>query len=170
MTRLEATAALHLSHPLTAGNFWREEREGTCDSNNAGQAHVALYAENSVTVTVEPSKPPFTASTRDVAATHDGSSTFTFEVLFSEELHDDFSYKTLQDHAFTVTEGEVVKARRLVKFNNARWEISVRPDSNGAVTIVLPPTTGCEADGAICTDDGRMLYGRLEPTVAGPGG
>ena len=40
----------------------------------------------------------------------------------------------------------------------------------GAVTIVLPATTDCEVDGAICTGDGRMLSERVKLIVSGPGG
>ncbi|MDE0604638.1 MAG: SwmB domain-containing protein [bacterium] len=110
-----------------------------------------------------------TASAHDAPGDpHDGSTTFTFELRFSE--HFSLSYRTLRDHAFTVTGGEVVKARRLEQGSNVRWEISVTPDGNGDVTIVLPATTDCEADGAICTGDGRMLSERLEIMVPGPGG
>ena len=115
---------------------------------------------------------PLTAGAHDVPGSHDGSATFTFELRFSEQIP--LSYVTLRDHAFTVTGGEVTKARRLEPGNsagkNVRWEISVTPDGNGAVTIVLPPTTDCEAEGAICTGDGGMLSNRLEITVPGPGG
>ena len=111
---------------------------------------------------------PLTASAHDVPAAHDGGTTFTFELRFSETPADGFSYKTLRDHAFTVTGGEVVKARRLEKGKNVRWEISVSPDGDGPATIVLPVTTDCDADGAVCTDDGRMLSERLEVTVPGP--
>ena len=109
-----------------------------------------------------------TASAHDVHTAHDGSTTFTFEVRFTETPREGFGYKTLRDHAFTVTGGEVAKARRLEKGKNVRWEISVTPDGNGAVTIVLPATTDCDADGAVCTDDGRMLSNRLDVTVPGP--
>ena len=112
----------------------------------------------------------FTASAHDVSAAHDGSTTFTFELRFSETPRKGFSYKIMRDHAFTVTSGDVVKARRLEKGKNVRWEISVRPDGDGTVTIVLPATTDCDADGAVCTDDGRMLSNRLDVTVPGPGG
>ena len=108
-----------------------------------------------------------TACARDVPASHDGSTSFTFELRFSEEFS--ISYKTLRDHAFTVTGGEVVKARRLERPGNIRWEISVRPSSDAVVTIVLPATEDCEAEGAICTGDGRMLSNRVELTVGGPG-
>ena len=111
-----------------------------------------------------------TASAHGVPASHDGSAAFTFRLHFSEPPADGFSYRTLRDHAFTVMGGEVVKARRLEQGKNVRWEITVRPDGNGTVTIVLPVTTDCTDDGAICTEDGRKLSSRLELTVSGPGG
>ena len=61
---------------------------------------------------------------------------------------------------FTVEGGKVTGARRLVKGSNIGWEIVVKPDSNGDVTITLPAATDCDAQGAICTDDGRMLSNR----------
>ena len=109
---------------------------------------------------------PLTATIHDAPDSHDGQSKFTFELRFSEQFG--LSYKTLRDHAFTVAGGEVVKARRLEKGKNVRWEIHVRPDSANDVTIVLPATTDCVAQGAVCTEDGRMLSSRLELTVAGP--
>ena len=115
-------------------------------------------------------KPPLTAQFLDTPGSHDGQSEFTFELRFSETPRRGFSYKTLLDHAFTVTGGEVVRARRLEPGQNVRWEIPVSPDSNAAVTIVLPATTDCEAEGAICTGDGRPLSERVELTVSGPNG
>ena len=53
---------------------------------------------------------------------------------------------------------------------NIRWEIHVEPASNADVTVVLPVTADCDAQGSICTDDGRMLSNRLELTITGPGG
>ena len=111
----------------------------------------------------------FTASAHDVPAAHDGGATFTFELRFSEEPMEDFSYKTLRDSAFTVTSGDVTKARRLAPPSNIGWEIHVTPDGDGAVTVALPITTDCAAPGAVCTGDRRPLSGRLELTVSGPG-
>ena len=122
-----------------------------------------------VTVTRAAPSPPLTASIHSEPVSHDGQAEFTFELRFSENL-EGFSYSTLRDHAFTVTGGEVVKARRLESGKNIRWEIHVTPDSSVAVTIVLPATTDCEAEGAICTGDGRMLSEPLELIVSGPGG
>ena len=113
--------------------------------------------------------PPLTASTVSVPTSHTGSGEFRFRIAFSEEFS--LSYKTLRDdHVFTVEGGKVTGARRLVKGSNIGWEIVVEPDSNGDVTIVLPATTDCNAQGAICTGDGRPLSNRLEITVSGPGG
>ena len=109
---------------------------------------------------------PLTALIENAAASHDGESVFTFELRFSEEFG--ISYKTLRDHAFTVTGGTVKKAQRLEQGSNIGWRITVRPNSDGAVTIILPITEDCEAQGAICTEDGRKLSHRLELTVGGP--
>ena len=119
-------------------------------------------------VTNDTASAPLTASAHNAPNSHDGSASFTFELRFSEEFS--ISYRTLRDHAFTVTGGEVVKARRLESGRNLKWEISVRPDGNGAVTITLPVTTDCEDEGAICTGDGRKLSSRVELTVGGPDG
>ena len=112
---------------------------------------------------------PLTARTAGAPAQHDGAA-FTFELHFSETPADGFSYKTLRDHAFTVTGGEVVKARRLERGKNVRWEITVRPDGDGTVTIVLPVTEDCASNHAICTEDGRPLSNRLQIAVPGPEG
>ncbi len=79
-------------------------------------------------------------------------------------------YKTLRDHAFTVIGGTVTNARRLAPPGNVRWEISVLPNSNDGVTVVLPVTRDCGDQGAICTGDGRMLSAEVRLTVAGPAG
>ena len=110
---------------------------------------------------------PLTAVIENPAPSHDGENAFTFELRFSEEFA--ISYKTLRDYAFTVTGGTVKKAKRLEQGSNVAWRITVRPGSNSDVSIVLPETTNCDDQGAICTGDGRMLSSRLELTVSGPG-
>ena len=113
--------------------------------------------------------PPLTAEFDEATPqTHDGRTPFTFELRFSEEF--ELSYVTLRDHAFTVTGGTVTKARRLDRPSNIRWEITVVPASNADVSVVLPVTTDCDDQGAICTADGGMLSNRNELTVAGPSG
>ena len=111
----------------------------------------------------------FTASVSVVPESHDGSTVFTFELRFSETPRKRFSYKIMRDLAFTVTGGEVTGARRLAPRSNVGWEITVTPSGDGPVTIVLPVTTDCTAEGAICTEDRRPLSNRLEITINGPG-
>ena len=96
-------------------------------------------------------QPALTARTSQVPGSHDGNNSFTFELHFSEEFY--LSYKTLRDYAFTVTGGEVVKARRLNPPSSVGWEITVQPDGDGTVAIVLPIPTHCAPAGAICTED-----------------
>ena len=111
---------------------------------------------------------PLTASLHNVAQSHDGSTVFTFELHFSEEFN--LSYLVLRDYAFTVEGGTVTRATRIDKGVNIKRKIHIQPDGNGDVTIVLPVTTDCEAEGAICTENGRPLSNRLELVVSGPDG
>ena len=117
---------------------------------------------------VEAAPSPLTAEAHDKPHSHDGHTAFTFELRFSEEPKKSLSYRSLRDHAFTVTEGDVTNARRLERRNNARWEITVKPAGDGDVSIILPPTTDCEAEAAICTPDEKKLSNRVEFTVYGP--
>ena len=59
-----------------------------------------------------------TASSHEVPSAHDGETVFTFELHFSEEF--DLSYQVLRDHAFTVTGGQITKAKRLDRGRAAR--------------------------------------------------
>ena len=104
--------------------------------------------------------------------THDGSTELKFDIRFSEELHATFSYRTLRDHAFVVTGGEVRKAQRLQRepLSNIPWRIAVQPGVDGDVTVVLPATTDCDVQGAIYTGDERKLFNRTELTVPRPAG
>ena len=131
--------------------------------------HETLTSAATVAVASAPS--PLTAAIHDAPESRDGSDKFTFELRFSEDPKEDFSYKTLRDHAFTVTRGTVAGARRLdggSDTRNIKWEISVTPDSNADVTVELPATTDCDAQGAICAEDGTMLSSPLKFTVKGP--
>ena len=124
---------------------------------------------SAATVAVAAAPVPLTVSvTVSAPASHDGSSEFTFEIEFSEEFG--ISYRTLRDHAFNVTGGTVERAQRTDKPSNIPWLITIKPQGNGDVTIELPATTDCNADGAICTGDGRKLSNSLSFTVSGPGG
>ena len=106
---------------------------------------------------------PLTASFSDMPASHTGAE-FTFGLEFSEEP--DVGYQTLRDEAFTVTGGDVRRARRQQQGSNQAWTIHVEPASaTDTVKITLPETTDCNAGGAICTDDDRPLSHSLSATV-----
>ena len=137
-----------------------------CDAQGAICTEDDTMLSSPLEFTVE--GPPLTASFESVPTSHNGSGEFRFRIAFSEEFS--LSYKTLRDdHVFTVEGGKVTGARRLVKGSNIGWEIVVSPDSNGDVTITLPVTEDCDAQGAICADGDKKLSSRLERTVSGPG-
>ena len=111
---------------------------------------------------------PLTASAHDAPSFHNGQDAFTFELRFSADPKPDFSYRTVRDHAFTVTGGSVTYVRRLEPGKNVRWEITVTPSTSDAVVIALNATTDCSAQGAICTEDGGKLSGGLLLAVPSP--
>ena len=101
-------------------------------------------------VAAEPAD-PLTASFSNMPASHNGSSVFTFDLAFSENV--DAGYARIRDDAFNVSGGNITKAQRNTQGSNQSWTITVQPDGNGAVSITLPQTTDCDATGAICTHD-----------------
>ena len=157
-----ATSSTYTLSDADVGKTIKVRATFTDDAGNDEQ----LTSAATGAVAAEVVNPPLTASARNVPSSHDGSATFLFELRFSEEFP--LSYVTLRDHAFTVTGGTVVGVRRLDQPGNIRREISVSPDSNGDVTVVLPATTDCEAVGAICTEDGRRLSSSTSAIVSGP--
>ena len=67
------------------------------------------------------STPDLTATAPDVPLSHDGGSTFTLELAFSEDVP--LGYRTLRDDAFTVVGVSVLRAHRLDPPNYIRWRI-----------------------------------------------
>ena len=161
----EIAGATNATHPLADADKGKAVKVRVSFTDDAGNAET-LTSTATAAVAAKPT--PLTAEFRDTPSSHDGRKAFTFELRLSE--HFGMSYKTLRDHAFAVTGGEVTNARRLEQGSNVRWEIKVKPDGDGGVTVVLPKTADCNAQGAICTGDGRKLSNRTELTVNGPGG
>ena len=108
-----------------------------------------------------------TAAFQDLPDSHNGSTAFTFRVLFSEDVG--ISYVNMRDDAFSLSEGDVTGARR-VDGRNDLWEITVEPDDNSDVGITLPANRSCTTTGAICTrgDSPRQLTNSPTATVTGP--
>ena len=106
-----------------------------------------------------------TAAFANMPADHNGSN-FTFQLHFSENVN--AGYTQIRDHTFTVDGGSIGNAYRQTQGSNQGWNVEVDPTGNGEVTITLPETTDCDATGAICTDDDRMLSHATSALVAGP--
>ena len=154
-----ATGSSHTLAEADAGKAIKVRVSFTDDDGNAEN----LTSEATTAV----ARPPLTATVHDKPSSHDGSNAFTFELRFTENI-EDLSYTTLQEHGFTVTGGSVSNVRRQEPGKNVKWEITFQPSSDAGVTIVLPITTDCAAQGAICTSDGRKLSSRVELTISGP--
>ena len=110
-----------------------------------------------------------TASFANVPAEHGGggeANRFSFDLSFSENPK--VGYRTLRDHAFTVSGGDVKKAKRKVRGNNQSWTIIVEPDGWGDVSLTLPGNRACSASNAVCTSDGRQLSNSPSATISGP--
>ena len=97
---------------------------------------------SAATDAVAPAPAPLTATFTDVPAQHAGAGeTFTFGLTFSEHVAG-LSFKTLRDAAFSVTNGQVTRARRQTPGSNQGWTITVEPDSHAALTVTLPGRVG----------------------------
>ena len=108
---------------------------------------------------------PLTAEFQDAPAAHNGEDAFTVRIAFSEAVA--VSYRTLRDHALEVTGGRVTRAKR-VDGRSDLWRITIAPDGDAGVNVVLPVTDSCDAQGAVCTGDGGPLSNRVELTIPGP--
>ena len=161
----EIEGATGSTYTLTDSNEGKAIKVKVTFTDDAGHEETLTSAATSE-VAAAPS--PLTVSLENSPASHNGTDAFSLVIRFSEQFR--LSYKTLRDHAFTVTGGTVTGAVRAEKGSNIGWTITIQPNSNADVTIVLPVTTDCGTPGAICTGDGRMLSTRLELTVSGPSG
>ncbi len=137
---------------------------GVSDSNGGSDSIAVTINITDVEETEENS---LTAVFENMPSSHDGSTLFTFNVRFSEDVA--IGYVNMRDHAFDVTNGDVEAVRR-INGSSAYWEITVDPDDNSDVTIVLEVNRACNVVGAICTSDEKRLSTRLEDTVSGPDG
>ena len=118
-------------------------------------------------VYVQPPEPLYGGFDEDtVPESHDGSTAFTFQIHFNKPPN--LGWEAVRDHVLDVTGGDVTGARRTTSGSNIRWEITVQPDGNDEVTLVLPITTDCDDQGAVCTSSEKMLSNKSSVTIAGP--
>jgi len=97
---------------------------------------------------------------------HDGRAAFKLTPTFSEEVS--MSYRTVRERLFTVSGAAITDVRRLNPGSNLRYEQTVRPGGNGAVTLARAAFPACGESDTICTADGRALEGPPALTVPGP--
>ena len=111
--------------------------------------------------------PELTAEFEGMPAEHRGEGGFHFRVAFSEDIG--ISFRALREDAFTVTGGRVTGGSRVDGLRDL-FEMTVRPDSDGDVTITLPAGRECATSGAICTkgENRRQLTNSPSATVKGP--
>ena len=99
-------------------------------------------------------------------AGHGGGGTpFAFQLVFSEAVST--TPEALRDHALAVTNATVEAASR-VDGRSDLWEVRLTPESDAMVTVSLSPLAGCDAAGAVCTEDGRMLSVGVARVILGP--
>ena len=113
----------------------------------------------------------FTASFVGAPKEHDGSRQFSFTLRFDKESDESaeivLADATALSDAFSVT-GASLTAARVNATSDALWQIDVTPQTAGTIRILLPPTTDCEAAGAVCASDARMLLNLSDATVRAP--
>ena len=99
-------------------------------------------------------------------AGHGGAGTpFAFRLVFSEAVST--TPEGLRDHALKVTNATVEAASR-VDDRSDLWEVRLTPESDAMVTVSLSPAADCDAAGAVCTEDGRMLSVGAARVIFGP--
>ena len=159
---LGETSSTYTLAPTDEGYTFQVQASFTDDADN----QESLTSEATVAVAAAAST-SLTAAFQDLPDSHDGSTAFTFRVLFSEDVG--VSYVNMRDDAFSLSEGDVTGARR-VDGRNDLWEITVEPDDTSDVGITLPANRSCTTTGAICTreDSPRQLTNSPTATVTGP--
>ena len=107
--------------------------------------------------------PPLTASLSGPPE-HDGRTPFKVTLSFSEEVS--MMYRTVREKLLTVSGAALTDVRRLSPPSNLRYELTVRPSGNGAVTLARGALPACGESDTICTADNRPLEG--PPTLTVP--
>ena len=123
---------------------------------------------NTPTATVAGPAPvvvPLTASFVEAPAEHDGETAFKLRIAFSEDIS--IGFRTFRDRSLSVSGGSVKHAKRVDRRKDL-WEVTVKPDSLGDVTVTLEGGRACGTAGAVCTGDGRALSATISTTVLGP--
>ena len=100
-----------------------------------------------------------TATVVDAPDRHDGSGIFDVRVRFDAELFN--SYLKVMRAFEGTTGGTVVRTRPAVRRDGTQdgtlWDITVRPDGSGDVTLALKTGGPCQAIGQPCSKDRKWI-------------
>ena len=125
---------------------------------------------SAATIPVEPAaseanvEEPLTASFESRPDAHDGSIAFTLGLRFSEEIA--ISDVAMRDEVLQVSGGSVTDAERSDPTSTRNWQITVAPDGDGDVFVLLTTGRACNESGAICTSGGKRLLNGLAVLVS----
>ena len=106
---------------------------------------------------------PLTGQVQNAPESHDGSTAFSFRILFSEDV--DIEPDALRDDAIKVSHATVTGAAR-VDGRDDLWEVTLTPKATQAISIQLRGQLECTLDAAICTADGKQLAANVTHSVA----
>ncbi len=133
----------------------------------------ALIADGLALVTIKGELPAIKAAGprarfENVPLIHDGSTTFTVQLQFSEEVA--LSDTTFAGGLLTITGGTMGQASRVTAGSNMAWEIPVTPSGDVDVVIALPAPKdrACNEQLTVCTSDGRRLLQATTISVRAP--
>ena len=154
-----------LSVPITDDDVEDDGETFTLVLSNASGATIA-DAKATGTIRNSETAPPLTAEFRDMPASHDGETAFTFRVAFSEPLSW-MNGRRLREDVVAVAGGRATKAGRVNRRRDL-WQLTVEPNSLADVTVTLAAGAACGTPAAVCTRDGRALSHSLSATVEGP--
>ena len=144
------------------------EGERACDTPGAVCAEDGGQLTNTVSVEI-PGTPVtgdgITARFEDVPPQHDGETPFTLRLALSAPVRN--SYTAMREDVLEATGGTVTRARR-IDGRSDLWEITITPQGEGNVQLVLAAGRACGTPGALCTRDGRGLATGLMTLVPGP--
>ena len=153
------------SPPMLMG---RTPQPSTEYSRYEGEASDGIRVAVSLRRAGPPDEAPLTAEFRDMPETHDGESTFTLRIAFSEPLSW-MNGRRLREDVVAVAGGRATSASRVNRRRDL-WELTVEPDSPSDVTVTVAAGAACGTPAAVCTKDGRALSETISATVRGPAG
>ena len=106
---------------------------------------------------------PFAATFDSIPETHDGSTNFAVDVLFSSDLG---SFRHLEQGALIA--GGTLQSQARVDSRSDLWRLTISPSGEADVVITLPVAEACDTDDQICSDGDSPLEAELVGTITGP--